>query len=210
MVNKDIVSPSTAPVLKPLMSRPTAQCADAQNPPGILPATDRLANALGKLPPTVAFIEPTVASVAPVTTGPAPEFADVHPEPEIAPHSFVIHGKIAGKFARILVDTGCNTMMINDKWVRRHRVSTYQPATPINVEWGDDGGVFTSTRMYCGDVSLWCQGGNVYQHHNQPFIVTPLHVDAILGLPFILALVDLHIFAMEDGRPGMSFTACNR
>jgi transposase InsO family protein len=135
-----------------------------------------------------------------------PVFAAARPEPEIAPHSFIVHGKIRGKFARILLDTGCNTLMINDKWVRRHRFETYEPSTPINVEWGDDGGLFTSTRMLCGDTSLWCKGGTAYERNALPFIVAPLRVDAILGLPYLLALEEFHIFATEDGRPCLSFT----
>ncbi|KAJ3025105.1 hypothetical protein HDV00_000362, partial [Rhizophlyctis rosea] len=40
-----------------------------------------------------------------------PLFATERPEPLIARRTFVVHGKLSGKFVRILVDTGCNTLM---------------------------------------------------------------------------------------------------
>ena len=113
---------------------------------------------------SLSISRPGTVQAASATAGPAPEFADEFPEPEISPHSFVVHGKIRGKFVRILVDTGCNTMLISDKWIRRHRFQTYEPATAINVEWGDGEGIFTSTRMLptSGVKEVRCTHGIVF------------------------------------------------
>lgn len=130
--------------------------------------------------------------------------SDGKPPPIIERASLVIHGKVNGRFARILIDSGCDTLMIRDGWVRKHRFERYHSPAPIEVAWGDDGDTFNANAMFCGDVTLW-GNQNQYQRNGLPFIIAPLRVDIILGLPFILSLMNFSIFRL-DGVPAIKFS----
>ena len=123
-------------------------------------------------------------------SGPAPlSTKDPRPEPWIS-KKFICYARIAGRFARVLVDTGCNTVMLNAAFARRFGLSTYQFSN-LHVEWGEDGKGYTATEMTCQSIKLFSGSRdhpNAYEHADVPWILAPLRVDAIIGLPFLFKL----------------------
>jgi hypothetical protein len=57
------------------------------------------------------------------------------PGPRVQENTFVVHGALAGKFARILIDTGCNTLMVSDTWAAKHHLPVYESPSPLEVRW---------------------------------------------------------------------------
>ncbi|KAJ3279230.1 hypothetical protein HK104_001645 [Borealophlyctis nickersoniae] len=100
-----------------------------------------------------------------------PRFFNGKPEPLIAKHTFVAHGKLNGRFVRILIDTGCNTLMVRTGWIAQHKLlqELYHPPTEIEVNWGDDNGTYCSTSLFEGDLDLWIKEGHnlclSFAHH---------------------------------------------
>ncbi|TPX52117.1 hypothetical protein PhCBS80983_g06518 [Powellomyces hirtus] len=126
------------------------------------------------------------------------------PGPRIHRKTFVVHGKIQGYFARILIDTGCNTLIISDTWAAKHGLRTYTSPTPLEVRWGDRAGNYGATKMTCGDLSVFTEEKITYREDTVPFVVAPIRVDVILGLPFILGL-DIRGLFDQEGFPTMTF-----
>ncbi|TPX54214.1 hypothetical protein PhCBS80983_g06011 [Powellomyces hirtus] len=126
------------------------------------------------------------------------------PGPRIHRRTFVVHGKVQGHFARILIDTGCNTLIISDTWAAKHGLRTYTSPTLLEVQWGDRAGNYRATKMTYGDLSVFTKEKITYREDTVPFVVAPIRVDVILGLPFILGLDMRWLFDQEDF-PTMTF-----
>ncbi|KAJ3271692.1 hypothetical protein HK104_004650 [Borealophlyctis nickersoniae] len=79
-----------------------------------------------------------------------PRLFNGKPEPLIAKHTFVVHGKLNGRFACILIDTGCNTLVVRTGWIAQHKLlqELSHPQTEIEVNWGDDKGTYRSTSLF--------------------------------------------------------------
>ena len=133
-------------------------------------------------------------------------FAAKGRQPLSAYRTFVVHGKLFGKFVRILVDTGCNTLMVRTTWLAQHKLlkRTYKPKTSIDVNWGDEGGTYKAGEMVCSDLEMWTSDHKKLSWPSLPFICAPLRVDVILGLPFIFMLQQLHL-SEDNGFPTMKF-----
>ncbi len=126
-------------------------------------------------------------------------------EPRVCHTPFIVHGKVNGKFARMLVDTGCNTLLISSSWVSRAGVKTYEANRQYNVQWGNRKGQYDATRLICVDVSVFTEEKKTWSESSVPLIVAPLRVDVILGLPFIFSLNvtrlwdDVSVCRLKDG-----------
>ena len=98
---------------------------------------------------------------------------------------FVVFGQVNGCFARILIDSGCNTVMISDRFVRRCGMRTYT-RKGTNVRWGNDGGSFESTAIAAANLSLYTdKPDRVCNLGMRAMLVAPLRVDVIIGTPLI-------------------------
>ncbi|KAJ3003440.1 hypothetical protein HKX48_001770 [Thoreauomyces humboldtii] len=96
----------------------------------------------------------------------------------------VVHGRIVGRFARILVDTGCNSNMISESFAARHRLELRPLARPIAIGWAHEGGRAEATKAYRGTVTLWTdRNKRTGIEIRTTFVVAPIHTDIILGMP---------------------------
>ncbi|TPX53515.1 hypothetical protein PhCBS80983_g06267, partial [Powellomyces hirtus] len=118
--------------------------------------------------------------------------------------TFTVHRKVQGRFARVLIATGCNTLITSNNWAATHCLRTSTSKTPLVVRWGDTAGNYREMKMTCGNISVFTEEKVAYRKETVPFVVAPIRVDVILGLPFILAL-DIRGLFDQEGFPTMTF-----
>src|SRR5690606_28626655 len=75
-------------------------------------------------------------------------------EPRVYKQPFVVHGRLNGRFARILIDTGCNTLVVSDRWVKRAGIPTTTASRDYNIMWGNRSGQHETTRLITADLSV--------------------------------------------------------
>jgi hypothetical protein len=108
----------------------------------------------------------------------------------------------------MLVDTGCNSLMIDVKFARAHGLKVYPADQEILVQWGEAKSSMRTARMCTARLQLWMQAPGNKKHvftYDLPLIVAPLRVDAILGLPLLHALPGVHL--TFEGYPALTFLA---
>ena len=139
------------------------------------------------------------------TCSTGPDTASVAPELEVE-DPFVVHGRVGGHFARILIDCGCNTLMMNYSFAKRAKLPTRELGTDTAIDWGNSNGTSVSNQVVNTYLELW---GDEGVHHKsedtRTFLLAPLRVDVILGLPMLHWLKQATIKQI-DGRPGLTFT----
>ncbi|RKO93271.1 hypothetical protein BDK51DRAFT_52295 [Blyttiomyces helicus] len=130
-----------------------------------------------------------------------------HPhEPLLCPE-FIIHGRFDGCFVRILVDTGCNTLAISDELVRRCRIRKTRTPDTLHIALATRNESAHSNYVARGNLSLRDpNNGNTLVLTSVPLVVTPIHYDIILGLPFAHYVTSMSTdWPSDSPRPNFSF-----
>ncbi|KAI9088510.1 hypothetical protein DFS34DRAFT_676003 [Phlyctochytrium arcticum] len=116
----------------------------------------------------------------------------VEPELEIE-DPFVVYTRVNGRLAKTLIDCGCNTSMMDRAYAKKigariHRIEE------VPVNWGNSGGVFAGSEVAVVDVVLKGDfGKGNAEVKSKVFLLAPLRVDLILGLPLFKWLNDLSL-----------------
>jgi hypothetical protein len=74
----------------------------------------------------------------------------------------------------------------------------------MEVQWGNKKGKYTATNMICADLAVFTEQKEQYRESRVPFVIAPLRVDVILGLPFIMGL-DIVSFGDNKGFPVLEY-----
>jgi hypothetical protein len=109
------------------------------------------------------------------------------------------------KTQQILIDCGCNTFMMNEAFAKWAKLKARALEETTAIDWGNSDGTSHSDRAVQTTMELWGDNGTYHQTTDErTFLLAPLRVDVILGLPLFHWMIDLTIKKVGE-RPGLTF-----
>ena len=117
---------------------------------------------------------------------------------------FVINGRANGAHCRVLIDTGCNSLVMDTRFARRARLTTSN-VTSTSIEFGDPAISRASTQTTTTSLFLWSDHGILTSLSSRTFLLAPLRVDVIQGTPLLGWFLKVCIAASPTKRAQLSF-----